>query len=253
MRGRNATLIKRYFPGYRSPKLAYERVLDEQVWPDTVWLDIGCGHSLCSNKDLNAELPRRAQLAVGIDPDPYLSRHSSIRHLVRCDAAALPFRSGLFSLVTASMVVEHLEKPEIVLREIARVSRPCARFVLFTPNRFNYAMVIAASTPYRFHVLYKRLSYYFATDQWRNFEEDLFPTWYRANSVGRLRRLLRQAGFAEACVKRLSFAHSFGFIRPLYVLSLLFERIIDRKWLEVLKADILGVYVRLEEGMKSRS
>ena len=253
MRGRNAALIARYFPGYRSPKAEYEAVLNARVQPDTVWLDIGCGRRICTDDRLNAELPRRARLTVGIDGDPHLSRHSSITNLVHCDAAALPFRSGVFSLVTASMVVEHLEKPEAVFREVARVSRPGGHFVVFTPNRFNYAMLIAASTPYRFHLFYKRLAHYLASGEWGDFEDDVFPTWYRANSARRLRQLLHQTAFGEVRLEHLSFAHSFGFIRPLYILSLLFERLIDRRWLDVLKADILGVFVRVEEGVKSRA
>jgi len=47
-------------------------------------------------------------------------------------------------------------------------------------------------------------------------------------------------------------AHSFGFIKPLYIASLLFERLIDRRPLEALKADILGVFVRGRVEQESR-
>jgi|ERR1700687_914106 len=244
MEGRNAQIIQRYHPTYRSPKLAYQDVLDEQVKADTVWLEIGCGRRICADDDLNRALPRRARLAVGCDRDSHLSRHSSIKHLVLCDAAALPFRNGTFTLVTASMVLEHLEKPEEVFSEVARVSHPGGAFVIFTPNRFNYAMLVATVTPYRFHALFKKLTEYLARRQWRDVSDDVFPTWYRANSAGRLRRLLQQASFREERLQYLSLAHSFGFVRPLYALSLLFERLIDRLGLHALKADILGVFVR---------
>src|ERR1700690_1738604 len=140
MDGRNAKIIQRYFPRYRAPKAAYEEVLDQRMRRDTVWLDIGCGKRVCGDDRLNAELPRRARLAVGCDQDPYLRKHSSIKHLVLCDASALPFRDGVFNVVTASMVLEHLEKPEVVFAEAARISQPGGAFVVFTPNRFNYAM-----------------------------------------------------------------------------------------------------------------
>jgi SAM-dependent methyltransferase len=244
MRGRNTAMIERYYPGYRSPKLAYREVLDERVQADTVWLDIGCGRRICSDDRLNRELPRRTQLTVGCDRDPYLRAHSSIGTLVVCDAAALPFRDGVFNLVTASMVLEHLECPARVFDEVARVSQAGGCFVVYTPNRFNYAMLVAAITPYRFHVLWKKLTHYLARGEWRDFSDDLFPTWYRANSIGRLRRLLRHSAFQEQRLQYLSLAHSFGFVRPLYAVSLLFERLIDRCGLDMLKADILGVFVR---------
>src|SRR5262249_43903577 len=102
MYGRNATRIQRYFPGYRSPKVAYQELLEEDVQGHTVGLAPGCGRRLCADDTLNRELPRRARLVVGCDRDPHLSRHTSIQRLVICDASALPFRSGLFNLVTAS-------------------------------------------------------------------------------------------------------------------------------------------------------
>ncbi|MFQ5664904.1 MAG: methyltransferase domain-containing protein [Candidatus Binatia bacterium] len=243
MHGRNAAVARRYYPGYRPPKQAYQEVLDQQVQSDTSWLDIGCGRRVCADKTLNRLLPRRARLTVGCDRDPYISGHSSVRNLVLCDAAALPFRNGVFSLVSASMVLEHLEDPEAVFREVARVSQPGGRFVVFTPNRYNYAMLVAAVTPHRFHVLWRKFTHYLARGQWRDFGADLFPTWYRANSASCLRSLLSRTAFKEERVQYLSLAHSFGFVRPLYVLSLLLERAIHRCGFHILKADILAVFV----------
>lgn len=241
MRGRNAALVERYFPRYRSPKRAYEETLDQCVHPGTVWLDLGCGRNLSGNTELNVELSRRAGLIIGCDRDPHLKRHQTVRDLVLCDAEALPFKDGVFDLVTASMVAEHLANPEGVFREVERISRAGGTFVVFTPNKLNYAMIVARLTPYRFHLLYKRISYYLNRRQWRDFEDDVFPTWYRANTVGQLRALLSRAGFRERRIQRLSLAHSFGFVRPLFVLSLLFERLIDHPFLDVLKADLLAV------------
>lgn len=251
MDGRNTAIIERYYPEYRSPKLVYQQVLNERARPDTVWLDIGCGRRICADEALNAELPRRVRMAVGCDRDPHLRRHSSIKHLVLCDASALPFRSGVFSLVTASMVAEHLEQPQQVFDEVRRISRPGGYFVVFTPNRFNYGMVVAAVTPYRFHLFWKKGMHFLARREWRDFSDDVFPTWYRANSLGALRHLLARSGFRAERLQYLSLAHSFGFVRPLYILSLLFERLVDRLRLDVLKADILGVFVRTEPAAQS--
>jgi len=248
--GRNARLAQRFYPGYRSPKIAYQELLDQQVNESTVWLDIGCGKRLCSDDRLNEELPRRGRLTVGCDRDPYLSKHSSIQNLVICDAAALPFRDRTFNLVTSSMVFEHLEDPGAVFREVARISQAGGTFAVFTPNRFNYAMLVAALTPYRFHLLWKKLSYYFARREWRDFEEEMFPTFYRANSRRALRVLGAGAEFDEQRLEYVALAHSFGFVTPLYVASLLFERVIDALGWHALKADLLGVFVR--RGKKNR-
>lgn len=244
MEGRNASIIRRFHPRYQSPKAIYQRLLDQLVDNSTVWLDMGCGKRLCGDDALNAELPRRALLTIGCDRDPYLSKHTSIRDLVICDAAALPFRDGTFNLVTSSMVFEHLQDPDQVFKEVARISKPGGRFVVFTPNRFNYAMVVAALTPYRFHLLVKKLTYYFARRQWRDFEEELFPTFYRANSRQALAAISARSAFRVQQLQYLAMAHSFGFVKPLYAVSLLFERVIDTLGLHGLKADLLAVFVR---------
>jgi len=241
MQGRNAALIQRYFPKYESPKRAYEVALDHYVRPGCTWLDIGCGRTLCGDPELNLELTRRAGLIVGCDRDPHLKRHVSVRDLTLCDASQLPFENGTFDLVTASMVAEHLADPEKVFAEVARVSKPNGVFIVFTPNKFNYGMLVARATPYAFHLLYKRLTHYLNRGEWESFEDDVFPTYYRANSATRLRNLMALAGFEDVEVQRLSFAHSFGFVKPLYAMSLLFERAIDHWPLDVLKADLLAV------------
>lgn len=241
MKGRNAALIRRIFPSYRSPKRAYEAALQQHVKPGIAWLDIGCGRKITADAALNEELTRRAGLVVGCDADPHLERHSTIRDLTMCDAAHLPFADDTFDLVTSSMVAEHLGDPDKVFAEVARVTRPDAVFIVFTPNKWNYGMVVARFTPHAFHLLYKRVTHYLNRGQWESFEDDVFPTYYRANTIGRLQRLMRAAGFEHVHVERLSFAHSFGFVRPLYALSLLFERLIDRWPLDVLKADLLAI------------
>jgi ubiquinone/menaquinone biosynthesis C-methylase UbiE len=252
MRGRNAAMIERYFPSYRSPKRRYEAVLNQLVVRGSAWLDIGCGRSLSGDPRLNEELTRRAGLVVGCDRDPHLGRHATVRDLTLCDAGDLPFASESFDLVTASMVAEHLAAPEKVFEEVARVTRPNGVFVVFTPNKFNYAMLVARATPYAFHLLYKRMTYYLNRGNWESFEDDVFPTFYRANTVRRLETLMANAGFGDVRIERLSMAHSFGFVRPLYAASLLFERLINRPPLDVLKADLLAIGVKRPAAMTSK-
>jgi SAM-dependent methyltransferase len=52
---------------------------------------------------------------------------------VRCDACALPFRSGAFDLVLCSEVLEHVPDPDATLKDVRRVMRPGGALVLTTP------------------------------------------------------------------------------------------------------------------------
>ncbi len=241
MHGKHAALIRRYHPSYESPKRSYERALRQLVQPGCVWLELGCGRAITANRDLDRELVTRAGLVVGCDLDPHLKRHPTIRHLVLANGEALPFAAECFDLVTCSMVAEHLQHPEWAFREVARVLKPGGHFVVFTPNKWNYAMIVSRLTPHAFHLWYKRVAFFLNRGEWRDFEDDVFPTWYRANSARALRALSQRAGFEVVRLEHLALAHSFGFVRPLYILSLLHERLIERLGLHGLKADLLAV------------
>lgn len=249
MHGKHAALIRRYHPRYESPKRSYERLLNELVTPGSVWLDLGCGRNISADRELDRTLVARAGLVVGCDLDPHLKRHETIRHLVLANAERLPFASSSFDLVTASMVAEHLEHPERVFEEVARVLRPGGKFVVFTPNKWNYAMLLSRLTPHAFHLWYKRVAFYLNRGEWRDFEDDVFPTFYRANSARLLRELSQRAGLSVVRLDHLALAHSFGFVRPLYILSLLYERLIDRLGLHGLKADLLAVLEKKREAL----
>ena len=61
-------------------------------------------------------------------------RNTRKTRLARSDVASLPFRDGVFDLVLMVRVIHHLPDPEVVLREIKRVSKDGATVILSTPN-----------------------------------------------------------------------------------------------------------------------
>ena len=137
-------------PGLKYSHDLYEDVLESQVQGDTTWLDLGCGHQILPlwRAAQEERLVERCKSVVGIDADrPSVSKHRTIRLRVAGDIGRLPWRDGTFTLVTANMVVEHLDAPGMQFAEIARVLKPGGVFIVHTPNRRGYATIAARLIP----------------------------------------------------------------------------------------------------------
>jgi len=180
-------LRARMLPELENSQVTYLRALSHAVRAAQRWLDLGCGHSLVPDwmDDPPTTLERRA---FGIDADlAALQRHAGLKHKVLGDAHYLPFQGEAFDLITANMVVEHIREPELLFKELRRVLRPRGRLILHTPNIDGYTTRLANLIP---EFLKARLAAYIQQRR----VEDVYPTFYRANSENTLRRAAQAAG-----------------------------------------------------------
>jgi SAM-dependent methyltransferase len=124
---------------------------------------------------------------VGIDLDPRVASmfHSEFR---LGSLTALPFEASGFDLILCEYVVEHLDDPSSAFREMHRVLKPGGRILLLTPNLYSYKVLGAAITPHWFHLRMGRIRY------GRGHEDDMYPTRYRCNTLGDVKRLARDIG-----------------------------------------------------------
>lgn len=82
-------------------------------------LDVGCG-----NQPYRLHLPRVTRY-VGLDyPVTQALQDFQARPEVYGDARRLPFADGSFDAVLCAQVLEHVNRPEMVLQEIFRVLKP---------------------------------------------------------------------------------------------------------------------------------
>lgn len=166
----------------------YARALSEMLSRSDRWLDLGCGHQILPSWVAGAEEQRqlalRASMLVGMDVDLSIRRHPLLNERVMGNGEDLPFADETFDLVTANMVVEHLEDPAQVLSEVRRVLKPGGRLLFHTPNYNYYLVRLAALTPDFFK---RRLVWLLEGRR----EEDVFPTRYRMNTIARIRAFAR--------------------------------------------------------------
>ena len=215
---------ERITPGVRYHQDTFVEVLGARVPVGGSWLDLGCGHRLLPSWQAarEREFIARAGVVVGLDYDlDSVRRHGTIACRCRGDIGLLPFRNDCFDLVTANMVVEHLDHPERQFREVARVLRPGGIFLYHTPNADNYQVRIARMVP-------ERLKSIMANVMEGRRSEDVFPTHYRANTAADAGRLARQAGLVVDRIEFISSYPGLGIIPPLAFVELLGIRWLER-------------------------
>jgi len=95
-------------------------------------LDLGCGKGLLLDNIASFD---KSKFLVGVDL--MKNRKGQYQHVV-ADAARLPFKNGVFSLVTAFSLVEHIPEAEreMFYKEAKRVIRRKGTFVIQLPNRY---------------------------------------------------------------------------------------------------------------------
>lgn len=168
-------------------QFAYASALRDQLPHGRRWLDLGCGHEfLPSWMEEPSRLPSpEGAWIVGVDRDrAAIRRHPHLRVRVIADIQRLPLRATLFDLVTANMVIEHLDAPQALFREVGRVLAPGGTFLVHTPNLDGYTTRLTRYIPQSLRPALARVLL-------NRKEEDVYPTHYRGNTPAALHELAR--------------------------------------------------------------
>ncbi len=125
-------------------------------------LDIGCGGGFLSNA-----LAAEGFAVTGIDNSKEslkVAQQYDLTKSVRyqeADAYHIPFPDASFEVITAMDFLEHVEDPELVIKEVQRLLKPNGIFIFHTFNRniLSYFVIIkmvewlVKNTPKNMHVL----------------------------------------------------------------------------------------------------
>ena len=132
-----------------------------------------------------------------------------------------------------------MENPVTFFAEMSRVIKPGGHICLITPNKYSYFGLASRAIPDRLHskVLGKIMSSF-------REDEDVFPTYYRCNSIWKMKKYLTENNFSDKVVygydpepQYLSFSKFF------YWLGVLHQKIAPK----VIKPTIFAFAKRDEE------
>ncbi len=235
-RGSYPALRERLDPAREYTQLAYGRLLSGFVNNGVNWLDAGCGAQVLGLRSPAAERETAAvaRLSAGCDRVlAALRAHRTFVNRVCCDMRALPFRARSFQLVSLNNVAEHLEEPERVFCEIARVLDDGARLVIHTPNAAGYFVhLVRLGRRILPHRLIRSLIRFLEGRD----DDEVFPTYYAANTRAVLMRLAQKAGMVVESMRLVPGRPLFYFAAPLSALELVATRAIARRGFEELSA-----------------
>ena len=224
-------------PSFKSSESVYAELLPRYVARDARWLDLGCGRSILPKwrKEEETRLAATCRQVVGIDYDiDSIKSNHGLSAKIRGNVIQLPFKNDAFDLITANMVVEHLDTPRDQFLEISRIMRPKGLFLFHTPNVFGYGVLVARLVP---QWLKNKLIYLLEGRE----EGDVFETYYRANSEKRIHKLARACGFEVVKIEMLVSDPVFAAIPPFFVPELIWIRMLMTKPLRSLRTNIIAI------------
>jgi hypothetical protein len=116
------------------------------------------------------------------------------------------------------------------------VLKPGGTVVLLTPSKYDYVSLIAAATPYRLHrSLVSRI--------FRVSEDDVYPTFYRANTPSRIAKTLESVGLRKRELQMVNHYPAYLMFSPvLFRLGMLYERLTALEMFRGLRATILCAF-----------
>ena len=177
----------------------YNRV-HSLVQPQHVVLDFGCGRGVLQNdpstyrRDIQ-NLKGKVKKVIGADVDEDAHDNPYIDEFFLLKDATIPLPTDSVDLCICRSVVEHLENPSDFFAEMSRVLKPGGYLCLVTPNKYSYFGVASRLIPNRLHSkVLGRIMNSFREDK------DVFPTYYRCNSIWKMRKDLAEYNFSDNLV-----------------------------------------------------
>lgn len=161
----------------------YKDIVKSLINSETTVLEAGCGFS-----NMYREEYKLAKRVIGVDISAeYLNANDTIDEKIVSDLSHFPqVQDETVDIIISSWVLEHLESPEKVFSEFSRVLKKGGKVVFITPNARNYVVILNKLIPSWFrNMVAKRLAN-------NTLVVDPMKTFYRANSVSKLKRLSKE-------------------------------------------------------------
>jgi SAM-dependent methyltransferase len=208
-------LFMKFYGKEQHPYIVYEKKILSLLTGREVLLDAGCGR----DAPVLQRFCDKAGCCLGVDLEDPREISGKIRYL-KNSIENIPVESNSVDVVISRAVLEHIESPLSVYREIYRILKTGGRFVFLVPNLWDYVSLLSFAVPNKCH---KSIVYKF---EGRNMS-DVFPAFYKTNTSAAIKRLSRTSGFKILELSYLGqYPSIFVFNRYLFILGTMYEKFI---------------------------
>ena len=178
--------------------MIFYTMVNALLQPHMQVLDFGAGRG--SSSEWQESYLRRLMIlkgkcatVTGFDLDPIVRTNPLVDEaVVGTMDGPLPFPDASFDVIVSRATFEHVADPAACAAELGRILKPGGWLCAWTPNKWGVIALGAVLVPERLHGLLLGI-----LDPVRQ-EKDIFPTHYRMNTLGTLRRLFPNDAFRHA-------------------------------------------------------
>ena len=187
-------------------------------------LDVGCGRGVYGDDGVSyrrrlRDLRGPGRRVVGIDVDPDAATNPLIDEFRAINGRAWPIENASVDVCLSDCVLEHLVEPDLFFSEAKRVLKIGGCLCLRTTNAWSYVAVASKLLPNALHAAV------LSKVQDKREERDVFPTTYRCNSIGKIRKALRRHGFTGIVFGHEAEPSYLSFSRAAYLLGVIHQRL----------------------------
>lgn len=210
-------LLNKYYHSADHPYRIYEKTILLNLDEDDCILDAGCGRSMPILKVFVND----NRTCIGVDLEECIESHANIMYLQN-DISKIDLKSDSVDVVISRAVLEHVEYPVKVFKEINRILKVGGKFISLVPNRWDYVSILSSLIPNKFH------GQIVSKIEGRRVD-DVFPTFYRANTYRSVKTLAHTTGFKINEFHYLNqYPSSFMFSPYLFLIGIVYERLTSK-------------------------
>ena len=226
--------MQRYYPeskfgGFtdQDGTIAFFMHVNSLINPGDTVLDIGCGRGEYAEDKVSIRrnlrsLKGKCNKVIGIDVDAVAESNPCIDEFSLITDTRWPIADASIDLCLSDFVVEHLPDPDAFFAEAFRVLKPGGYLCLRTSNVLGYVGIGSRLIPNKYHASIV------GKIQDNRKEEDVFPTYYRCNTVWKLNGFLKKHGFDGCAYGYDSEPNYLSFSRIAYYFGTLYQKLVPQ-------------------------